>query len=172
MGRQINFYMSNEVKIQFYEFLKNDGFLFLPTSGFEVFDDTIMREEVDINNEYFICLYKKFYGEIITRKIEGYKKQYINIMYNPVIQFKIPQVDDIEKKILNGRIWLTSYDFHDKNASRKAITSDYNRLVRWIKKNVPYQECEIKGVFSSGFFKEYINDDIVLKMAEQGYHIG
>lgn len=46
-------------------------------------------------------------------------------------------------------------DYYDKNADRSIINKEYAKLVRWIKKNLPYQKV-------SGYSqKMYISDELV-----------
>lgn len=79
----------------------------------------------------------------------------IDKSYNPVIEYWFSRIKHSDKSIRSGRLWLTSYDFYDVNADRTVINSDYNRLVRWIKKNVPYQKV-------SGYSQKiYISNDLV-----------
>jgi adenine-specific DNA methylase len=71
------------------------------------------------------------------------------------------------KTIVRGRLWVTSYDFRDENADKKLFMKDYNMLVRWIKKNVPYQDVPCETYTGIHLYKSYADDNIV-KLAYQG----
>ena len=48
-------------------------------------------------------------------KIKDINKFRIDKSYNPVIEYWIPHIKHSDKSIRCGRLWLTSYDFYDKN---------------------------------------------------------
>ena len=52
----------------------------------------------------------------------------------------------------------------EKIKKEEMLTKDYHKLVRWIKKNVPYQE------FYNGKFveKDYINNEII-QLQKEGF---
>lgn len=109
----------------------------------------------NIFNESSVCLYKDSFGEIKLKRIKNMNKFRIDKSYNPVIEYWFSRIKHSDKSIRSGRLWFTSYDFYDVNADRTVINSDYNRLVRWIKKNVPYQKV-------SGYSQKiYISNDLV-----------
>lgn len=131
MGRQFTFYMGSDNRHSFCEFLKQEGFLFVISTNFEKTDNIFLD---DVENEFIVCLYKKEYGEVDSTQIPDSDFFYINRFNSPVIVFKVPNVDDEKLRMFSGRLWLTSEEFTDKNADRKAIEKDYRKLVRWLKK--------------------------------------
>lgn len=152
MGKQINFYMDDKIKQDFINFLDAEGYVFLPDSSFDIL---YKLEKENINNEYSVCLYTSLFGKIKMKQIKDINKFRIDKSYNPVIEYWIPHIKHSDKSIRCGRLWLTSYDFYDKNADRTFINKEYNKLVRWIKENVPYQKV-------SGYSqKMYISDELV-----------
>lgn len=149
MGRQINFYMSDKVRNDFTNFLKAEGYIFLPDAAFES-----LYTLKNIEDEYSVCLYKETFGKIEYKQVKGTNKYRIDKSYSPVIEYWIPHIKQEDKSVRSGRLWLTSQGFYDANADRAVISGDYNKLVRWIKKNVPYQAVD-------GYSqKMYISDEL------------
>ena len=160
MGRQINFYMDNKIKRNFIDFLDAEGCIFLPDC---TFSSLYKLEKENIDNEYSVCLYMNFFGKIKLKHIQNINKFRIDKSYNPVIEYWISHINSSDKFISSGRLWLTSYDFYDANTDRTFINNEYNKLVRWIKKNVPYQK--VNGYSQ----KMYISNDLVDLVYNDGY---
>lgn len=152
MAKQINFFMNEIKQNDFIDFLDCEGYLFLPDRPFS---SLCKLEKNNIDNEYSICLYKSSFGIINPSQIKNTTEFFIDKSYNPIIEYWIPHIKHSDKSIRSGRIWLTSYDFYDLNSDRLIINNEYNKLVSWIKKNVPYQN--VIGYSQ----KMYICDDLV-----------
>ena len=138
MGRQINFYMSDKMRQEFVDFLTNKGFCYV--------DDGVCEEVTyiapsDIYSSFKVYLYKKEFGKIYLRDTGIVK--YIDGCYNPVIEYIIsrPSTKTV-KRILNGRVWMTSDDLYDENADRELMTKEYNKIIRWLKKHLLYENIE------------------------------
>lgn len=161
MGRQINFYMNKTIETDFIEFVMHSGFIML-------WEDVINKQckkIVDISNDnersWLLILYKEEYGELI------HENQYwdrINRIKSPIIEFTKTGIDKNKNSIRQGRIWIGSDCVFNSEESKTMFIKDYNKLVRWIKKNVPYQEYYHNNHTAKG----YINDDIKL-LVEKGY---
>lgn len=152
MGKQINFYMSENVQNQFIDFLISNNFLFLDNEG-----NKIDFQNLCSYNNYY--LYKNEFGCLLT------KNNSIDVLNSPIIEFCKTRVK--ENRILRGRLWISD-QYHKSNhgqtqQSRNYIM-EYNMLAKWIKKNVPYQNIK-KGEF---FVKEYTNDEMI-QMQKTGY---
>lgn len=158
MGRQINFYMTNETSHEFIELLKENGFKFLTNKALDIDADYYLPDDT-IERDWQMCLYKPEWGRIVPTPLDGTNKHYISQSYNPVIELCRSYVDENKKKVYGGRLWVTSCELHDENADRDQIRREYNRLVRWIKIKVPY----IKKTYS------YVEDDIIKKVRDEGY---
>lgn len=165
MGRQFTFYMGGENKLSFFEFLKQEGFLFITSNDLEKTYDILDNPE----SEFIIHLYKKEYGEVNYVQIPNTDSFYIDRDTSPLVVFKVPNVDDEKLKVFSGRLWLTSEEFTDENADRKTIEKDYRKLVRWLKKNVPFQECEFHGAYGFAVHKVYADDEVVKKLEGHKY---
>ena len=157
MGRQINFYMSETVQAEFIEFLKQNQFLY--------YDSRANKVENPPDKKYYaVYLYKENYGEFLRNKHDS---RYIDFMDGPVIEFCKTLINEEKKTITRGRLWMDSWYFNEAgNKVKKSVllTKDYEKLVRWVKKHVPYQEYEKKGYI----LKEYINDEVI-ELQKQGY---
>lgn len=161
MGRQINYYMDKEVENRFIAFLLQSGYKIL-------YDDTEEEEIKDIINandikEYgFLYIYKELYGEIVYN--EHYGWEIIDEFNSPVFEFSRTQILEDKKGIREGRIWVnTNLEFENPDIKEQFL-KDYGKLVRWIKKNVPYQIYSHNGQDRKG----YINDSI-MQYIQMGY---
>lgn len=159
MGRQIIFYMSENVQIGFIEYLKQNEFIFLD-------DNAQIVEQPFSTNIYGLYLYKQNYGDVIMHQDLN---QNMDIIKSPVIEFYKTKIKLEEKRVLQGRIWMSDRYFDEKgDIIKKDITliKDYQMLMRWIKKHVPYQEIK-KGEY---LIKEYVNDELK-ELQEDGFKL-
>ena len=156
MGRQINFYMSEEVQAEFIDFLKQNGFVYFDSRENKV-------ENIADKKYYAVYLYKESYGEFCGKK----NNRNINDYDDPIIQFCKTLINPEAKTLTRGRLWMTDWYFNEagnKVKKSELLTKDYEKLVRWVKKHVPYQEYEQKGYI----LKEYISDEVI-ELQKQGY---
>ena len=152
MGKQINFYMSENVQNQFIDFLISNNFLFLDNEG-----NKIDFQNLCSYNDYY--LYKNEFGCLLIRNNS------IDVLNSPIIEFCKTRVK--ENRILRGRLWISDQYYKYNNGQTqqsKNYIMEYNMLAKWIKKNVPYQNIK-KGEF---FVKEYTNDELI-QMEKTGY---
>ena len=115
-------------------------------------------------NVFSLYLYKSNYGELVMQQGNGASMDTIK---SPVIQFCKTSIKTEQKKILRGRLWIATQYYDDEgNWVKKSelFVKDYQKLNRWIKKNVPYQEIR-KGEY---LVKEYVNDELK-ELQEKGY---
>lgn len=157
MGRQINFYICENIQNSFIEYLQDNQFDFLDRNSDIVNQPSSM-------NVFSLYLYKSNYGELVMQQGNGASMDTIK---SPVIQFCKTGIKKEQKKILRGRLWIATQYYDDEgNWVKKSelFVKDYQKLNRWIKKNVPYQEIR-KGEY---LVKEYINDELK-KLQEEGY---
>ena len=140
MGRQINFYMNKKIEEQFIEFIRKQQFDIVDPMGNIV---------SDYKNTWRLFLYNPKYGQLIyvdSNKIVDYN----NI---PVIEFQRTYID--ASKMREGRLYISSYIKFTDEETKKLFIKDYNALVRFIRKKIPYQQP-----FDGGT-KRYICDDLV-----------
>ena len=70
---------------------------------------------------------------------------------------------------MQGRIWISDRYFDENGALIKkdmSFVTDYQMLMRWVKKHVPYQEIK-KGEY---LIKEYVNDELK-DLQEDGFKL-
>ena len=148
MGKQINFYMSENVQKCFLECIERKGFVFLD-SRMRCIDNPYSTE---IYNMY---LFKPEYGEIIPKQ-----ENIIDCIKSPVMQLSKTVIKYEERKILRGRLWISdSYNINGKVTKKNQdFIKDYHMLQRWIKKNVPQQEIR-KGDY---IIKENVNNELLI----------
>lgn len=161
MGRQIKFYMSNSMQQEFISFLQEQGFKFLQ-SGLVNGDFHIQPQNVIF--EYKVYLYRDDFGNLLLEQFGDSTQKSISSLFNPVIEYRLSKTNTIKKRVTAGRMWITSYDFYDTKANRDFIINEYNRLVKWIKKNVLYQP-----VISSE--KKYIDQETLKLINNQDYKL-
>lgn len=151
MGKQINFYMSENVQNQFIDFMLNNEILFLNNEGNKIeFQDLCFCNDCYLYKREFGCLLKK--------------NNLIDVFNSPIIEFCKTKIKD--NRILRGRLWISDYykSCNSQIQQSKNYVMEYNNLTKWIKKNVPYQNIK-KGKF---FVKEYTNDELI-EMEKMGY---
>lgn len=106
-------------------------------------------------------LYKDSYGSII---FNDDRETEINRNYSPVIEWCRTILDNDEKVVRQGRIWISSWIEFENPLMEEQFKKDYNSLVRWIKKKVPKQEYMKKG----HTLKRYMNEELKI-YEDQGY---
>jgi len=156
MGRQINFYMSEKVQTEFIEFLEQNNFLYV-----DYYVDKTVHPSC--KDEYMVYLYKEAYGELVKK----FDDTVYDNSHGPVIEYSKTLIREDKKTITRGRLWMTDWYFDEagnKVKKNELLTKDYEKLVRWIKKHVPYQVYNHKGYM----LKEYINDEVI-ELQKQGY---
>ena len=157
MGRQINFYMSESVQAEFMEFLKQNQFIY-----YDYYTNKV--ENPADKKLYAVYLYRENYGVFLRKKNDN---RYIDDMDGPVIEFSRSIINAETKKITRGRLWMMDWYFDEagnKVKKNELLTKDYEKLVRGVKKYVPYQEYIQKGYILKG----YINDEVI-ELQKQGY---
>ena len=156
MGKQINFYMDEVIEIEFIKLIINEGFILLYT-------DLEQRKLLSIESvEQFggrvnrFYLYKGELGNIVNDKFRSFD---IDTLRSPVIEFSRTIVNSEEKKITRGRIWVETRYYGDNDglvAKNPLLEKEFNKLVKWIKKNIPYQDT-IQGDY---ILKDYISNNL------------
>lgn len=148
--------MDAETQNNFIDFLEKEEFVMLDNKN-------KMINEPQNKNMYGFYLYKIRYGNVFFRQ-----DNIIDSIKSPVIQFSKTIVKDEIKKIKRGRLWMQDSFSKEGVFVRKDETfiKDYNKIVRWIKKNVPYQEVDKEGFV----VREYVNNKVKL-LHEEGYSL-
>lgn len=150
MGRQINFYMSNDIQERFIDFLNKKEFVFVD------YNASIINDISD-DSKRDIYLYKQDYGNIIMSQND---KVNIDSLKSPIIEYIKTKIIEEQQTVLRGRLWIETKYYNGKGEvinKGESFIKDYQMLVRWIKKNVPYQQIKYKNYY----IKEYINDELM-----------
>lgn len=161
MGRQLNFFMDDEAQDAFVRFLKDENFIFIDTHGEKV-------ESIDYSKR-FHYLIKESYGMLLKHPI---RKNDVDALKGLVIEYKNTFVIDDEKLIQGGRVWIESSYFDDNGeqiSKDKDFIKDYEKICRWIRKNVPRKGFHYLNIRQEDYIrKEYINDKLVM-LVDNGY---
>ena len=103
--------------------------------------------------------------KVIKSEIMGFcfgVRRAVELVKNALLENK-------SKKVYSGRIWIGTY-FYDENGNTimksNEFIKDYEKLVRWIKKNVPCRSRKI-GKY---VYKLYISDEI-LELEASGFSL-
>lgn len=124
-----------------------------------------------LNDEWRCFLYKKDYGAFLTINDQEGNICDIDYVNSPVIQYIRTQIKYEKKIITRGRLWVTGESLKDGFANKQMLIKDYNTLVNWIKKRVPYQNVSLTNFFGNECVaKKYINDEIV-RLVYQGFDL-
>ncbi|MBD5489915.1 MAG: hypothetical protein HDR13_14180 [Lachnospiraceae bacterium] len=157
MGKQIIFYMSNDVQERFIDFLNKKEFFFVD------YNASIINDISD-DSKRDIYLYKQDYGNIIMSQNNNVN---IDSLKSPIIQYKKTIIKEEQQTVLRGRLWIQTKYYNEKGEvinKGESVLKDYQMLVRWIKTNVPYQQIKKKD----HYIKEYINDELK-ELQERGF---
>jgi hypothetical protein len=165
MGRQINFYMNKNVEEEFIDKIFCDGYS-LVVEYLEDEKITIYSNRADLVLDRSRCyIYNQKYGAIVTKW-----KKYVDNWISPVIEFSRTTLDHEGRKVVRGRLWAQTQYYNSEGVTihqNPDLLKEFNILVLWIKKRVPFQETIIGNYYK---IKQYINDDI-LQLYNQGYRL-
>lgn len=162
MGKQIKFYINETKAKEFVDYILSLGGNFVTQRDFQIFYDNDFDK---IKNEYgniFTNIHNESFGDIIYQNSINYKGENFrtfNTIFSPVIEFDNSRIFLEDKMVSRGRIYveMSYYENNEKVKKSQELDDFYKKLVKWIKKNIPYQEVSLNGYTS----KEYITDDIV-----------
>ncbi|WP_160676198.1 hypothetical protein [Clostridium sp. C8-1-8] len=165
MGKQINFYMDNDNEINFIRFCFDEGFKLLYVDldderviEFDNLDDLTCYKK-DLCTLY---IYRNDFGNLV---FDINDKHRIDITDSPVIEFNSTIIDDSKKQITSGRLWFENIYYEGNEQIKKSdiLSKSYTLLCKWIKKNIPKREIQIKGYT----YKEYISNKLMEKVYQE-----
>jgi hypothetical protein len=114
-----------------------------------------------------LYLYKEEFGDIIIED-NGNGIEYVDELKSCAIEYRRSMVDYEKRIVGDGRIYLIK-EYYDEDGELikkpPELEKWYNSLVKWIKKNVPYQEIHYhyrvnNGDIVEGTRKEYFSDSL------------
>jgi hypothetical protein len=101
-------------------------------------------------------LYTEQFGDLFLKTYNNNER--IDTIKSSVIEFSCTRVDHGKKSITDGRIWIESGYYNECgeyiNKSKEFINL-YNKLARWIKKNIP---CRVMVFTPPNFDRKQPND--------------
>ncbi len=140
MGRQVNFYMTNEEEKRFIEFTNGTGDIVIladtsPTQ--ELRDIKTLPEPFSVPSWAFLLMYNRnVKPEPILEYVPQQKHYVVERFQSPVVEFSRSFVkNDVMRA---GRIWA-EFKFYDEH--RNLVAKDpmfqkwFNQLANWIRKN-------------------------------------
>ena len=161
MGRQVNYYMDEETKKRFQEYILSQGLCIITDYG-----------EVVNNIFYGIKLYivKPEDMKKIKMLVTSNGIRYIDEDESYVIECCPGVLRKEEKLIINGRIYVILSYINEKDEivhKDKEILRTYEKLGRWIKKNCPMTEYVEDGYLC----KAYMSSEVKRMVEEEGYRL-
>lgn len=159
MGRQILFYMDVETEGHFVDFVSEEGcVLSRMTNPLSV----VRTLPEPFSGDFWakMHLYKHDFGEIVTGH---YPDGMISIdsIISPVIEFHRSVVDHEECAIRRGRLWVEP-KYYDENGTLvekpKELVLWYNKLTRWVKKNLEAFELHGHKFYISAGMKQFLDE--------------
>lgn len=162
MGKQTKFYMNETKEKEFVEYILSLGGTFITQRDFQIFYDNDYAKIKNKNGYIFSFIHNGNFGEIkINKSINIHNKEFFwfSVTDSAAIEFSNSAISLEEKAVSQGRIYveMSYYENGEKVKKSQELDDFYKKLVKWIKKNIPYQEISIGGYTR----KEYITDDIV-----------
>lgn len=140
MGRQTGFYLSKQTKERFLGFVLSKGYMIISEkynkdNGWHSF--TYRDNNCKYDSNWMLIFYKDSHGSLFESTIQ---KGRVDRLISPIVEFTDTTIFEDDHTIKKGRIWAGSnINFPDERAHMEFI-SDYNKLLRWIRKNIPRQE--------------------------------
>lgn len=163
MGRQVEFMMDKNMEKRFWDFLlsiKGLKILFKSSTGIIEIKEL---PEYGVPFGLGLHIYMDELGEL---KIST--NNYVDFIISPVIEFRRSVTNEKEKRVSRGRVYV-QLDYWDngilvkKNEGLKKL---YEKLVRWIRKNIPKIEIEY-GDYKG---KEHATQIVKSLIEEEGYN--
>lgn len=179
MGKQINFYIHKELGLEFFNYLKKNNYILFikknirPTNlefNFIEINNLVELnfENIKVYGDIYICT-KESWTDIVKTCINNPDKYIYDILYEfDVIEFSRSFIRKENKEIDQGRLYYITY-YYDKNGElihkNKNLDKLYNKLCRWIRKNVPRTEIQINNIGQ----KHYISQPLIELINNEKY---
>ena len=158
MGKQIEFFFSKKTKSDFISFVFRQKFKVFSES-YDMSNGLKLKEysNNDLISDRYLLFYKEQYGNLFYN--QG-RYERLNVIKSPVIEFVDTSIHDNNYSVNAGRIWISQKNVFTDESIGSTFISDYNILVKWIKKNVSRQEyydgCKlIKGYIDLEIKEKY-----------------
>lgn len=162
MGKQYNFYIDSALEEKFVEYLfENDYRLY----SFHLkklvcySNDKILKSKG--SSLCIFCIHKEAWGKMPSEISEVVLRERC-----PIITYKRPSVDIKRKTISRGRLFLETR-YKNEIDNFEIVNDEYNKLVKWLRKEVQYKDYRFKDGKKSLFPISQAAVDLV----EEGYRL-
>ena len=149
MVRQVNFYMSETEERLFCDFLMNNGFIIIDSFG----------KKCEINDNAYVLLIKEESMKLLT-----FDDNEVNASKSFLIEYMRSKINHDNKTVGRGRLWYSGLLKEIDMKNYKKVNSDFLKLLKWIKTNLPYQPYLNNGYELRG----YISNEL-LEYSQKGY---
>jgi hypothetical protein len=144
MGRQINFYMDEDVESAFVKLVLENGQILCDSEnmGAEPMVITEPSELLACSEYASRSLYQPTFGDLTLRPLDNGKIM-LEFMISPVIQYSRTLVDHNRKTVRSGRLWVEmKYWDAEGNLVTKPeeLAKWYESLARWVMKHLDKRE--------------------------------
>lgn len=165
MGRQYNYYIDRALDEKFCQCLFLNGYQLL---CFHPYPDIKMVRYADYislcdyqpsGGQFFI--YKEEWGALASETDETVFRD-----RSPVIEYNRSCINETERLVTRGRLYLNTY-YKNEISDFEMVSREYNKLVRLLKKNIPYTEYK----FDDGQVCLFPISQGVVDMVEEGYSL-
>ena len=167
MGKQFGFIMDANDKDKFLNYILENGEIYFGEKGSDIEKISEISERLKKGNWFKLLIAVKDEMEI-TYTILSNGIKYIYSGNEPVIEFRNTTVNESEKKIMRGRLWVEMkyYKEGELTTKRKELDVLYKNLCKWIKKNLKKVTVEEDG----STWKEYVSESMI-GLVEEGYSL-
>lgn len=171
MGRQYNFYIEPILDERFCEKIFKDGnriYYFDRSDGEKKLyscDDYIALYEYKASGGMFF-IYNDKWGDFASLSDEKIFRD-----KSPVIEYVRPYIDESKKVICRGRVYINTYYKDDINGF-DIVNKEFDRLVRWLKKQIDYKEYDFGGM--SGYNRKNVEFNVtsgIVQLVKSGYSL-
>lgn len=154
MGKQTHFYISSDTRNEFLEYVFSKRYRIF-SEKYDICKGIEQMEHFDCStiNDWCLIFYKDIYGDLIYNENQ-YRR--IDKLYSPVVEFIDTIIHEEDNYISNGRIWISNINVLISENARESFLSDYNELVKWIRKNIPRREFFDGTKISKGYVDEEV----------------
>ena len=149
MVRQLNFYMGETEEKKFYDYLINLGFIIIDKFG----------KKCELSDSSYVLLIKEEFMQLLT-----FKEETVNASKSFLIEYIRTKVNEDNRTVGRGRIWYSGELKEIDNNNYKKVNSDFLKLLKWIKDNLPYQKYHNNGYELQG----YISNELLI-YSDDGY---
>ncbi|MDP4147218.1 MAG: hypothetical protein Q8936_22535 [Bacillota bacterium] len=169
MGKQICFFMDEDIEDKFIDYVLENGEILFEGNNNKPISIKELPKAFSGKGWFKVYLYKPEFGKLVLENIPNIR-EYINFIESPVIEFSRTIIREDIKELSRGRLWV-DMKFYNKEGEKveksKKVDEWYKDLNKWIRGNLPKTELNIEG----GKLVEYMSPAIKELIEKEKYRI-